>query len=61
MSRDKYDRRLPALSKETLSEFYTRHFPEPDIEHEATELGMLGVGQKRLRRVIRDRLKSCRT
>jgi len=60
MSRDEYDRRMPALGKEPLSEFYTRHFAEPNIEHVATELGMLRIRQEGLRRVISDRLKSGR-
>ena len=60
MSRDKDDRRTPALGREPLSELYARHFTEPDIEYQATELWMLLVCEKGFRRVVRNWLKSGR-
>jgi len=61
MSRNEDDGRTLACRREMLCEFYAGHATELDVEHQAAELGMLPVREKRFRRVVGDRLKSRRT
>jgi hypothetical protein len=43
------ERNAPAFSHESLTEFDAGHAAEPDVEHQAVELRMLRVREKRLR------------
>jgi len=61
MSCNKNDGNMSAYGREPLREFYARHAAELDVKHQAAELGVLGVSEKRFCRVIGDRLKSRRT
>lgn len=43
------ERSVPAFSHESLAEFDAGHAAEPDVEHQAVELRMLGVREESFR------------
>jgi len=61
MSSNKDNGRWSANRRKPLSEFYAGYATELNVEHEAAELGMLPVREKRLRRIVSNRLYPGRT